>query len=77
MYPSTHTNNCISLRGGPILADKLLPKSVPHGGQILTRGPVLAAKIGPAGPIFAAKVVLAIIIIIIIIIINVMDKYNY
>ena len=45
--------------GGQILADKLLPKSAPHGGQVLAGGPVLAAKISPAGPILAAKVIQA------------------
>ena len=49
---STHTNNCTSLWGGQlILANKLLPKLVPHEGQVLAEGgPVLAAKIGPPDP---------------------------
>ena len=56
--------------GGPILADKFLPKLVPHGGLILARGDHFGSqnrsgrtnfgsKSGPGGPVladFSAKI---------------------
>ena len=39
------------------MADNFLPKLVPLGDQNWQGGTILAAKIGPAGPILAAKVV--------------------
>ena len=60
-------NSCIhvamhesaTLRGGPILADNFLPKSVPHEGLILARGTIFGSKSGPGGPVlagFSAKI---------------------
>ena len=38
--------------GEPILADKLLPKSVPHGDKFWQGRTSFGSKSGPGGPVF-------------------------